>query len=95
MAKRVVETPEEQPPDRGRQAVAVRSGGAAAQDNVRNARLIIGREYRSRVSQRSFRISTIVLLALIVIAARLYRYGVLLYGQKPGLRQLARIMRSK
>ena len=69
MAKRVVETPEEQPPDRGRQAVAVRSGGAAAQDNVRNARLIIGREYRSRVSQRSFRISTIVLLALIVIAA--------------------------
>jgi ABC-2 type transport system permease protein len=29
------------------------------------------------------------------IAARLYRYGVLLYGQKPGLRQLARIMRSK
>jgi len=65
MAKRVVETPEEQPPDRGRQAVAVRSGGAAAQDNVRNARLIIGREYRSRVSQRSFRISTIVLLALI------------------------------
>jgi hypothetical protein len=30
MAKRVVETPEEQPPDQGRQAVVVRSGGAAA-----------------------------------------------------------------
>ncbi len=29
------------------------------------------------------------------IAARLYRYGVLLYGQKPGLRQLARIIRAK
>lgn len=69
MAKRVVETPEEQPPEQGRQAVAVRSGGAAAQDNLRNAGLIIGREYRSRVTQRSFIISTIVLLALIVIGA--------------------------
>src|SRR6185437_2916461 len=69
MAKRVVETPEERPPDQGRQAVVVRSGGAAAQDNVRNAGLIIRREYRSRVTQRSFIISTIVLLALIVIAA--------------------------
>ncbi len=69
MAKRVVETPEQQPPEQGRQTVVVRSGGAAAQDNVRNARLIIRREYRSRVTQRSFIISTIVLLALIIIAA--------------------------
>ena len=69
MAKRVVETPEEQPPEQVRQAVVVRSGGAAAQDNVRNAGLIIRREYRSRVTQRSFIISTIVLLALIVIGA--------------------------
>ncbi len=69
MAKRVVETPEQQPPDQGRQTVAIRSGGAAAQDNLRNARLIIRREYRSRVTQRSFIISTIILLALIVIAA--------------------------
>lgn len=69
MAKRVVETPEEQPPDQRRQAVAVRSGGAAAQDNVRNAGLIIRREYRSRVTQRSFIISTIILLALIIIGA--------------------------
>jgi ABC-2 type transport system permease protein len=29
------------------------------------------------------------------VAARLYRYGVLMYGQKPGLRQLARIIRAK
>ncbi len=69
MAKRVVETPEQQPPDQGRQTVAVRSGGAAAQDNLRNIRLIIGREFRNRVTQRSFIISTIILLALIVIAA--------------------------
>jgi ABC-2 type transport system permease protein len=33
--------------------------------------------------------------ACVWIAARLYRYGVLLYGQKPGLRQLARIIRAK
>ena len=69
MAKRVAETPEQQPPDQGHQTVAIRSGGAATQDNLRNARLIIGREYRSRVTQRSFIISTIILLALIVIAA--------------------------
>jgi ABC-2 type transport system permease protein len=64
-----VETPDQQPPNQGRQTVAIRSGGAAAQDNLRNARLIIAREYRSRVTQRSFIISTIILLALIVIAA--------------------------
>jgi ABC-2 type transport system permease protein len=69
MAKRVVETPEEHLQEQGRQAVAVRSGGAAAQDNVRNAGLIIRREYRNRVTQRSFIISTIVLLALIIIGA--------------------------
>ncbi len=69
MAKRVVETPEQQPPDQGRQTVAVRSGGAAAQHNLRNIRLIIRREFRNRVTQRSFIITTIVLLALVVIAA--------------------------
>ena len=29
-----------------------------------------------------------------VISARIYRYGVLMYGQKPGLRQLARLVRG-
>lgn len=69
MAKRVVEKPEEQPPDPKRQAVAVRSGGAAAQQTLRNVRLIIGREYKNRITQRSFIIATIILLALVVIAA--------------------------
>ncbi|HET9980905.1 MAG TPA: ABC transporter permease [Ktedonobacterales bacterium] len=69
MAKRVVEKPEQQPPDPKRQAVAVRSGGAAAQQTLRNVRLIIGREYKNRVTQRSFIITTIILLALVVIAA--------------------------
>jgi ABC-2 type transport system permease protein len=31
---------------------------------------------------------------LVVFAARLYRYGVLMYGQRPGLGQLVRIVRA-
>lgn len=64
MAKRVME-----PPDQQRQAAPVRAGGAAAQNTVRNVRLIIGREYKNRVTQRSFIIASIILLALVVIAA--------------------------
>src|SRR5690348_2621683 len=64
MAKRVME-----PPDQQRQAAPVRAGGAAAQQTLRNVRLIIGREYKNRVTQRSFIIATIILLALVVIAA--------------------------
>lgn len=59
----------QQPPESARQAVAVRAGGAAAQHSLRNIRLIIGREYRQRITQRSFIIATIILLALVVIAA--------------------------
>ena len=69
MTKRAVEKPDEQSPDPKRQVVAVRSGGAAAQQTLRNVRLIIGREYKNRVTQRSFIITTIILLALVVIAA--------------------------
>ena len=69
MAKRVAEKPEQQPPDPKRQAVAVRSGGAAAQHTARNVRLIVRREYKNRITQRSFIITTIILLALVVIAA--------------------------
>ncbi|MFL5694356.1 MAG: hypothetical protein ACJ795_21390 [Ktedonobacteraceae bacterium] len=29
------------------------------------------------------------------ISARIYRFGVLMYGQRPGLRQLARLVRMK
>lgn len=68
MAQDVVKTPEQQPPEQRHQVVAVRSGGAAAQHNLRNIRLIIRREFRNRVTQRSFIITTIILLALVVIA---------------------------
>lgn len=43
-------------------------------------------------------ISVILMVAFIVIcallAARIYRYGVLMYGQKPGLRQLLKTLRA-
>jgi ABC-2 type transport system permease protein len=45
-------------------------GSAAAREHTgRNIRLIIGREFRNRVSQRSFVISSILLIAVVAIAA--------------------------
>lgn len=49
--------------------VAISTGGAARQNTARNIGLIVRYEYKKRVTQRSFIISTIVMLALIVIAA--------------------------
>ena len=49
------------------QAVAVSAGGAAQQHTWRNVGLIVQREYKQRVVQRSFIISTIVILVLIVL----------------------------
>jgi ABC-2 type transport system permease protein len=37
----------------------------------------------------------VTILVLMVFAARLYRYGVLMYGQKPGLGQMVKMMRMK
>src|SRR5216684_7547328 len=50
-------------------AVAVSSSGAAAQNTLRNVRLIIGREYKNRVTQRSFLITSIILLVIVFLAA--------------------------
>ncbi len=50
-------------------AVAITTGGAAQHSTVRNVNLITRYEFKKRVSQRSFIISTIVMLVLIVIAA--------------------------
>jgi ABC-2 type transport system permease protein len=49
--------------------VAVRSGMAYQQNTVRNIGLVTGREYKNRVTQRSFLISTILLLVIVSIAA--------------------------
>ena len=50
-------------------AVVVSSRGAAQQNTLRNIGLIIKHEYKKRLTQRSFIISTIVILVLIVIAS--------------------------
>jgi ABC-2 type transport system permease protein len=50
-------------------AVVVNSGGASNQNTLRNIGLIVGREYKNRVSQRSFIISTIIILVLLAVGA--------------------------
>src|SRR5712692_78705 len=69
MPKNTVLTQEKELTEQEQRAVAVSAGGAATQHTWRNLRLIVGREYKNRVTQRSFIISTIVILVLVVIAA--------------------------
>jgi ABC-2 type transport system permease protein len=56
-------------PEQGQTSVAVSSGGAATLHTWRNIRLIIGREYKNRVTQRSFIIMSIILLVIVFLAA--------------------------
>ncbi len=60
MAKKTVETPEQARLEQEHKAIAVSTGGAAAQNTWRNIRLIIGREYKNQVTQRSFVISSLL-----------------------------------
>src|SRR5713226_4480057 len=69
MPKNATPTQEKELQEQEQRAVAVSAGGAATQHTWRNLRLIVGREYKNRVTQRSFIISTIVILVLVVIAA--------------------------
>jgi ABC-2 type transport system permease protein len=69
MAKKLMERPEQARSAQGHRAVAVSSSGAAAQNTLRNIRLIIGREYTNRVTQRSFIITSIILLVIVFLAA--------------------------
>lgn len=63
------EAPAQDLPEQGHTSVAVSSGGAAGQNNLRNIRLIIGREYKNRITQRSFIITSIILLVIVFLAA--------------------------
>src|SRR5260221_11707803 len=63
------ETPAQNVPEQGHTSVTVSSGGAATLHNWRNIRLIIGREYKNRVTQRSFIITSIILLVIVFLAA--------------------------
>src|ERR1700726_1057680 len=69
MSKKTVVTPERETPEQGHTSVAVSSSGAAAHNTLRNIRLIIGREYKNRVTQRSFLITSIILLVIVFLAA--------------------------
>src|SRR5579863_417671 len=69
MPKNTTLTPEKEQAEQKQRAVAVSTGGAATQHTWRNIRLIIGREYKNRITQRSFIISSIVIMVLVVIAA--------------------------
>src|SRR5258707_14986292 len=63
------ETAAQELPEREHTSVAVSSGGAAARNNWRNIRLIIGREYKNRIMQRSFIVTSIILLVIVFLAA--------------------------
>src|SRR5258708_19264905 len=69
MAKKLMERPEQVRSQQEQRAVAVSSSGAAAQNTLRNVRLIIGREYKNRATQRSFLITSIILLVIVFLAA--------------------------
>lgn len=74
MAKKTVAIPENaapagELPGQAQTPAPVSAAGAAAQNNARNIRLIIGREYKNYITQRSFIISTIIILVLVAIAA--------------------------
>src|ERR1700724_2979781 len=69
MAKKLVDMPERECSEQEHRAIAVSSSGAAAQNTLRNIRLIIGREYKNRVTQRSFIITSVILLVLVFLAA--------------------------
>ncbi len=69
MSKQILPTSEQEAPEQKQASVVVSRGGAANQHTWRNIGLIIGREYKNRVQQRSFLIGTIVLLVAVIIAA--------------------------
>ncbi|HEX6109052.1 MAG TPA: ABC transporter permease [Ktedonobacteraceae bacterium] len=69
MSKNTVATPEKQTPEHEQNAVAVSLSRSGNQNNLRNIGLIIAREYKYRLSQRSFKISTVVILILIIIGS--------------------------
>src|ERR1700730_1225938 len=69
MPNNTVETPVPERSAQEQGTIAVSSGGAAAQNNLRNIRLIIGREYKNRVTQRSFIITSVILLVIVFLAA--------------------------
>ncbi|MDQ2714300.1 MAG: ABC transporter permease [Chloroflexota bacterium] len=69
MAKDTLTTPQQQTLEPEPQTTTVSLGRDARQNTLRNIGLIIEHEYKKRLTQRSFIISTIIILVLIVIGA--------------------------
>ncbi len=69
MATNTVETPAKNGVEQEQGTIVVSADGAAAQNNLRNIRLILGREYKNRVTQRSFIITSVILLVIVFLAA--------------------------
>lgn len=67
MSQNTMKAPEKDRPEQAQKATAVGSSGAASQHNLRNIGLIITREYKNRVTQRSFIITSIILMVIIFI----------------------------
>jgi ABC-2 type transport system permease protein len=69
MSIHTVETPEQRAPEQEPRAVAVSLSRTARQHTLRNIGLIIAHEYKNRLRQRSFIISTILILILIALGS--------------------------
>jgi ABC-2 type transport system permease protein len=69
MAKNTMAPSERQTTELETTAVSASLARSGNQNNLRNIGLIIKREYKYRVSQRSFKISTAIILILIIIAS--------------------------
>ena len=70
MSQKITETPVSAPPEQEQpQAVTVDAGGSRLQNNIRNMRLIIVREYKAQIRQLSFKITTVIFLLLVIIGS--------------------------
>ena len=76
------QTPVQKRREQEQGATAV-SSGAAAQNNLRNIGLIIGREYRNLVKRRSFIITSVLLLVIVFLAAFIPTVGQLITARTP------------
>ena len=69
MLKQTLVSPEQKTPEQQPSTVAVGKSQAAEQNTPRNIGLIIAYEYKKRLSQRSFKISTAIILTLILLGS--------------------------
>ena len=68
MAKKPADMPGQERPAQEYRAIQVSSSSSASRNALRNIRLIIGREYKNRVTQHVFIITSIVLLVIVFLA---------------------------